>query len=327
MTERHVVEHPTHDELAGLSLLRGVEPSGVLTLLVRSPVHRLADHEVLLSRDQENDTLYVVLEGRLGVFLDALEGEPSIVLETGQTVGELSVIDGSPASATVVAMGAVRLLEIEQDAFWRAVQLSHEFAINLLFLFATRLRRGNQTIVEGTRERLAIERSALVDVLTGLSNRRWLEDRLPRFLSRHEHSGDPLSILVIDIDHFKRINDDFGHAAGDDALRAVGKTITACLRPTDFAARYGGEEMVVILPDTALEGAMAAAERLRRVIAAATPLVHEGRALPVITVSIGVTQATDGDTATTIVSRADTGLYRAKAEGRNRVCPVPISSE
>lgn len=327
MTERHVVEHPTHEDLTGLSLLRGVEPSGVLTLLGRSPVRRLADREPLLHAGQENDTLYVVLEGRLGVFLDAVEGDPTIVLETGQTVGEISVIDESPASASVIAMGAVRLLAIEQDAFWRAVQLSHEFAINLLFLLATRVRRGNQTIVEGTRERLAIERSALVDVLTGLSNRRWLEERLPRFIARHEHSGDPLSILVIDIDHFKRINDEFGHAAGDDALRAVGKTITACLRPTDFAARYGGEEMVVLLPDTTTDGAIAAAERLRRVIAGAPQIVHDGRTLPVITVSIGVTESTEGDTATTLVARADSGLYRAKAEGRNRVCPVPISSE
>lgn len=309
---------PTRETLASLALLRNVQLESVLGLLERCEVRRLGEGETLIEAGQENDTLFVVLSGRLRVVLDT-EDEAVAELEVGQTVGELSMLDGTPASATVIAIDQARVLAIDPETFWRCVQLSHELAINLLFLLVHRLRSGNASIVKGARARRAIERAALTDVLTGLSNRRWLEERLPRFLARHQWSKQPFSLLLLDIDFFKRINDDFGHAAGDEALRLVGKTITACLRPTDFAARYGGEEMVILLPDTALDGALAAAERVRRVIEQCAPIEFEGRTLRPITVSIGVATREDEDTPATIMGRADAALYRAKAEGRNRV--------
>lgn len=310
---------PTREELASLSLLRNVQLESVFDVLSQCEVRQLHSRDVLLHAGQENERLFVVLEGTLRVYLDTATGDPVAELERGQTVGELSVIDGTPASATVVAHGYVRLLVIEPETFFRAMQLSHELAINVLFLLAKRMRRGNEALLAGARARKLIERDALMDVLTGLCNRRWLEERLPRFLARHQWSGEPLAVLVLDIDFFKRINDDFGHAAGDEALRTVGKTITACLRPTDFAARYGGEEMVILLPDTPMEGAMAAAERVRRVIATTPPIDFEGRTLRPITVSIGVAVNEKNDTATSIITRADGALYRAKSGGRNRV--------
>ena len=180
--------------------------------------------------------------------------------------------------------------------------------------------RGHKAcIVETHKEKERFEREALADSLTGAHNRRWLNERLPRFVARHRRDETPLSVMVLDVDHFKRINDVFGHAAGDHVLRLMADTLHAALRPGDFVARFGGEEFVVILPGTPLFGAAAAAERVRARIANASFANEEAPALPPVQVSIGISDLQAEDTAATLLSRADAALYRAKQNGRNRV--------
>src|SRR5437899_11010014 len=107
------------------------------------------------------------------------------------------------------------------------------------------MRANNSAICEGARERRRLVRDAMVDGLTGLYNRRWLDQRLPRLVERYARSGEPLSMAMIDVDHFKSFNDTYGHAAGDRVLAGVAEVIASCLRPTDLAGRYGGEGVVV----------------------------------------------------------------------------------
>lgn len=174
-------------------------------------------------------------------------------------------------------------------------------------------------------ERKKLERQlvllARTDPLTGLSNRRDLFDRGAREWARSLRQGSPLSVLMLDIDHFKAINDHWGHAVGDLVLQALAQSLMHQVRQMDLLGRVGGEEFVIILPDTALSLAADTAERLRQALAALA--VHSGGNGDTLhfTVSIGVAERTGHDAdLEALIKRADAALYRAKAEGRNRVC-------
>jgi diguanylate cyclase (GGDEF)-like protein/PAS domain S-box-containing protein len=166
----------------------------------------------------------------------------------------------------------------------------------------------------------ALREMALRDSLTGLYNRRYLEDAIERELHRAERSGRSVSVIMIDVDHFKRFNDKHGHDAGDFVLSAVARTIAKSIRPSDIACRYGGEELAVVLGETDLELARERAEKLRLGIRE-TNLTHLGQNLPGPTASFGVAAyPLHGRKAAEILKAADLALYRAKQEGRDRVC-------
>jgi diguanylate cyclase (GGDEF)-like protein len=163
-----------------------------------------------------------------------------------------------------------------------------------------------------------IHRLVTTDGLTGLPNRRAFEEALQREFSRASRYKRPLSLLMIDVDFFKRVNDTLGHLAGDAALRQVGALLRGNLRRDDLAARLGGEEFAVLLPEIDRAGAVVAAEKLRRLVEA-RPVVFEERRWP-LTISLGIACRGVTDTeAIEIVRRADDMLYAAKREGRNRV--------
>ncbi len=161
---------------------------------------------------------------------------------------------------------------------------------------------------------------AVTDPLTGLHNRRYMNGQLGPLVKRACKGGEPVSALLIDIDHFKRINDTFGHGVGDHVLRDFAVRLATNIRAIDLACRYGGEEFVVVMPDTGPEDAHRIAERLRRHVAA-SPFRPSGVAEPlVVTISVGVaTTEGEGDTPDALLARADAGVYAAKAGGRNQV--------
>ncbi|MEZ5938105.1 MAG: PleD family two-component system response regulator [Hyphomonadaceae bacterium] len=159
----------------------------------------------------------------------------------------------------------------------------------------------------------------VTDQLTGLHNRRYMRAQLEQFVKRANMGGQGVSVLMVDIDHFKRINDVYGHGAGDDVLREFGRRMREHVRPTDLACRYGGEEFVIIMPDTAPGFASSAAERLRQTVAETPFLIGDGDSLAV-TMSGGVATIVPPDeTVDALLKRADEALYAAKSAGRNRV--------
>ena len=161
--------------------------------------------------------------------------------------------------------------------------------------------------------------AALTDALTGLYNRRYMATHLPGLLAKATAAAKPLALFMIDIDHFKKVNDTHGHAVGDVVLKAVAARIPDLVRAEDTAARMGGEEFMAVLPDAGPDVALRVAERLRQAIADATvaePSVPQGLK---VTVSIGVAAARPGDSPEARMQRADAALYRAKQTGRNRV--------
>jgi two-component system cell cycle response regulator len=161
---------------------------------------------------------------------------------------------------------------------------------------------------------------AVTDPLTGLHNRRYMFGQLEALAQRSAKGGAPVAALILDIDHFKKINDSFGHDVGDEVLREFAVRLASNVRAIDLPCRYGGEEFVAIMPDTDVEAAERIAERIRRYISGSPFRVSQGKELLTVTISIGVAEMQgEADTPEALIKRADEALYEAKAAGRNRV--------
>lgn len=161
---------------------------------------------------------------------------------------------------------------------------------------------------------------AVTDGLTGLYNHAHFKELLALEFARCKRYGAPLSLLLVDVDFFKKINDTYGHLTGDVVLRRVAHALRGQVRDCDWVARYGGEEMAILLPSTDLKGALVVAERIRRFVRDMVFMTEEKLQIPPITVSIGVAQQRKTDTPTELINRADQALYHAKSNGRNQVC-------
>lgn len=191
------------------------------------------------------------------------------------------------------------------------VELSNNGAIykgeKLIFCLCRDISRQKQ-------DQAKILRLATIDNLTGLFNRHAFQDKLSSEINRVSRYGKPLSVLMYDLDHFKRINDNFGHEMGDTILLKVSELVRDNIRAVDVAGRWGGEEFLVLMPEADGEKAKQVAEKLRKVIAS-----HQFAAVGQVTASFGVTQYKPGETAQTLLRRADDAVYLAKHQGRNRV--------
>jgi diguanylate cyclase (GGDEF)-like protein len=205
-------------------------------------------------------------------------------------------------------LGVIYFYRTDRDSFTPA-------EIELLATFASLAAQA----IENARLYAQVQEQARTDALTGLNNRGEFQRQLKEEEERSRRYNRSFSLLMLDIDHFKTVNDSYGHQAGDEVLRAVAARLREQIRPVDHAARYGGEEFVVILPETTNEGALALAERLRTAVADTAVPVTEGRTIPV-TISIGVaTFPADAGSETALIAGADAALYAAKQGGRNRI--------
>jgi diguanylate cyclase len=179
----------------------------------------------------------------------------------------------------------------------------------------TRLSLAEQQIAAQAADLRSYETEARTDSLTGLANRRAFDDELGRRFAEWQRRHTPFSLLILDIDHFKKFNDSHGHLAGDEVLRNVGKVLVKTARQMDLACRYGGEEFAVVLPGTDIQEARVAAERFRKAIEGSVVRFDEKSFS--VTASLGVARVADNDEVAHLVRRADEALYKSKAAGRN----------
>jgi diguanylate cyclase (GGDEF)-like protein len=227
----------------------------------------------------------------------------------GSALGTICVIDQEPRQLSDEQRAALAALSRQVMG-----QLELRKSLRDLEAYQTKLERYHRQL-EAANEKLSAQRHT--DSLTGLSNRRAFDRRLEEEVHRAQRYGSELSLIMTDVDHFKRYNDEYGHAAGDEVLKLVADAMAEVGRASDFVARFGGEEFVVILPETALSGAVIFAERFRRGIAAVEYPMGS------ITASLGVAELEEGESAHDLLKRADAALYAAKDAGRNRVVEAP----
>jgi two-component system cell cycle response regulator len=230
-------------------------------------------------------------------------------LERTRNVPILAIAEGEDNSRMV------RGLEIGVNDFLQRPIDKNE----LLARVRTQIRKKRYTERLRDNVQLSIE-LAITDALTGLYNRRYMENHLATLIHQAASRGKPLALLVLDIDHFKSVNDGYGHDAGDDVLREFALRMRKSIRGLDLACRYGGEEFVIVMPETDISVAAAVAERLRRRIASEPFSIQQATGSIEVTISIGIaTLDPHSDNGANILKRADQALYRAKRDGRNRV--------
>ena len=296
-----------------LALFRDADDPAVTSALAPCAVIRVAAGRRV--EDGLRARLYIMLSGTLEVAPDAHSGNE----DRGESVGEQAVLDDAVNLAAMTALEDCELLVIEPDLVWQLIDRSNVLARNLLRLLSFRVRAANAQLKRRQKLGEFYRQLSLNDSLTGLYNRAWLNDMLPKLAARARQDGRPLSIIMIDLDHFKRFNDTHGHLAGDAALSAAASVIRESLRPSDFAVRYGGEELMAVLPDTQPALAEMVAERLAERLRTAAVFPDMRLPLPHIPGSFGVASLAPGGNEHALMAAADAALYRAKEAGRDRV--------
>ena len=315
MIKPNCLEETTRPLLASLQLFENIDLEALEPYLQQCEEWIIDAGTILLSPDQQNTRLFGVLSGQLAVYLNTIDSLPLTTVESGECLGEISIIDGYHPSAYVVASETSRLLTIPAEVFWRLIDTLPAVNRNLLRIICQRLRHGRAVLIDR-------EKHANIDAMTGLSNRRGLEQGFNRIWERCLSKGEQTCIIMADIDHFKKINDRYGHLVGDRVLVLVAQLLRETMRTIDKVARYGGEEFAIMLPDTDLQEATAIAERARAVISNAAITVAESDSLVSVTLSLGVAQMSGGEALDTLMAKADKALYQAKKLGRNRVCAL-----
>ena len=305
--------------LVGLDLFRGEDPKSLEWLMHSCIVRSLQPGEKLIEPERDNDSLYIILAGQAEVRFTHDESSSRVFLGPGECAGEMSIIEGGLPSATVVAYSQCQVLVIDADAVLLLIDQSPMVAHNLLHILSTRMRRNNLALVQSHAQQRIHKREAMIDPLTGLYNRRWMQSTLPRIVDRCARARESLALLMIDTDHFKSYNDAHGHAAGDRLLSFIARTITESFRSSDYACRYGGDEFVVVLPQAGPTKALQIAEQVCHSVRKRPPHAGDSYLAYPSSVSVGIASLGTGMNLWQLLASADSALYRAKTAGRGTV--------
>lgn len=305
-------------DLPDHGLLAGVAPAQRRELVATSGVRTLADGDVLVRPGDPDQHVWLVLDGAVAIRVSDADPRPVMVLGPGEPVGELTALDGGDRSAWAVAEGPTAVLEIPRKAFLQLLGRSHAAALNLLHLVARRVRVGNHAITRSQRARERTERAGQRDGLTGVYNRAWLDRALPAVIHSCRERDVDLCLVLIDVDHFKKLNDTYGHPTGDAVLVELGRQLRQRFRSDDQVARYGGEEFAVLLPGVDVATAGDVVDRVRTALALTGVPGPDGQVVR-FTISAGVAQLGEGESVNQLLQRTDQALYRAKQGGRDQV--------
>jgi len=312
------------DPQKGIPLLEGLSRSQVHYILMAGVLKKYDSGNILFRRGEISDSMYAVISGELEVVevLDdtdqhSIHGTRKLIanLKTGDVVGEMGMVRHCERSATVIATTPAELLEINDKMIkrlqWLYPPTGQKFFFNLMTIMCNRLEETTKCLSDVTT----------FDALTGLNNRLYFMNILEREIARARRYNTPLSVFIMDLDHFSEVNASHGHEIGDQILSELGRIVEKNMRRSDVACRYGGQQFAALLPNGSPENAHLLCERLRGLL---DKHPFEYRSSPVhITVSIGfATLSPDPKETTTaldIVEKASQALERAKESGRNRV--------
>jgi diguanylate cyclase (GGDEF)-like protein len=282
--------------------------------------------EIILPEGEHSEMFYLIRAGQAVVIKGDLEN-PTIIgfRGIGDAIGEMGLLENMPRSATVIAITPVSLLGLGRETFHKFLAQNPTFGLNLMSMLSGRIRESDEERLRGVvRERQKEEvledlsKLAIFDPLTGLYNRRQMDETLRAEAIRAMQRKDVVGIIMADIDHFKRVNDTYGHRAGDLMLQATAQILKKNVRAADSVCRYGGEEFAIIMPGASLAILERTAEKIRLHFEKLS-LDYEDQKIRT-TISLGAASFPQhASSLTEVLERADQALYQAKRAGRNRV--------
>ncbi len=306
------------EELSNAEIFKNVDLTELHDHLSGIRQLELTDGDILLSTSRLNEEIYFLIQGELKIYLEENSPDEIAHVLPGDCVGEISIIDDRPPSAYVKATTNSLLISINRSVLVEMYQKQTNLAANLLKLLADRFRQNTAVLTRSVELQREFQDKSEHDGLTGTYNRNWMNDVFPKQIELSHHLNQKLSMLLIDADHFKKVNDRYGHRAGDTTLIKLANIISGCLQESDLLVRYGGEEFIVLLPGASLSQARTIAENIRRMVSKTPVSINRDTSIT-ISVSIGIAEAGVDDTVDNLLEKTDTGLYLAKQNGRNQV--------
>jgi diguanylate cyclase (GGDEF)-like protein len=290
--------------------------------------------EIILREDEPGDIFYVIRSGHAVIIKGDIETATVLGFRgMGDAIGEMALLENLPRSATVIALNPVSLWSLSRATFYQFLGENHpSFSLDLLNMLSSRIRKSDEERRRGyVREKeqvVALEtlsRQATHDPLTGLFNRRYLDQILYGEIAHARQNGSLVGILMADVDHFKQINDRYGHKAGDLMLRALGDLMKSCVRSADIVCRYGGEEFVIIMPGASAPTVDRCAEEIRSRFQALSVESEDQKINATISLGAAI-YPLHGSNVDDVFIKADRAMYQAKQRGRNQVVVSPIES-
>jgi diguanylate cyclase (GGDEF)-like protein len=311
------------DETPFLKLLTWVEQKQVDQTLAE----RICQPgEIIIYENEPGDIFYLIRSGQAVVIKGDFQN-PTILgfRKSGDAIGEMALLQNLPRSATVIALNTMSLWCLSHKMFYEFLSENPAFSLDLMNILSWRIRESDEERMRGyVREKQQVEaleslsKQATRDPLTGLFNRRYLDEILQGEVAHARQSESTVGVIMADVDHFKDINDKYGHKAGDLMLQALGELFKKCVRTADMVCRYGGEEFVVVMPGVSMSTLSRCAEEIRSKCQALR-LAYKDQEIRA-TISLGAaTYPQHGSNGEDVLEHADQALYQAKQEGRNRV--------
>jgi diguanylate cyclase (GGDEF)-like protein len=282
--------------------------------------------EAIFNEGDEGNELYIVKSGIVSTSIRLPDGGEKEIVEfkAGDFFGEMSIFEDAPRSATCLTKTESSLFRLHQKDFFHLINSFPSTAIKIMYrmlnVTTQRLRSTGEFLSEMVRWGDDARKRAITDELTGCYNRRFLDDALKDYFESSKSSRTPLSLIMVDLDHFREINESYGHEVGDKVILEVVSVYKKNLREKDIIARYGGDEFTVIMPDTKLSECKTIAENICREVAQLTVLKDFKGPHNRVTTSQGVTSYPEhAKDMESLRETADQALYQAKENGRNRV--------
>ncbi len=286
--------------------------------------------DTLFRQGDEGHELFIVMNGRIRVAITLHDGREKDITEfmPGDFFGEMSIFENAPRSATCYASEQSSLYTLMGRDFLRLMEDSPSLAIKIMYRMSNittrRLRNTGEFLSDMVLWGERARKRAITDELTGVYNRHFLDDALENQVQRAKERGGLLSIVMVDLDHFRSLNDTYGHQVGDEILLAAVSVFRKHLRKSDILARYGGDEFTILLPQTGMEEAETIAKRVCDEVCGMDILGKGGGEFTRVTTSQGIAVFPHhAEDVPSLLKKADEALYRAKELGRNRVvCAV-----
>lgn len=312
------------------SLLNDDEMSSIVALMT---TRELKTGEYLFKEGDDGNELYIIRSGLVGSSIRLPDGKQREIASfgSGNFFGEMSIFDNASRSATCYSKEDCTLLCLHASNFYELIEHNPAVSVKIMYrmlnITTQRLRNTGQFLSDMVHWGEAARKRAITDELTGAYNRRFLDDALVGLFENSRSANTPFSLVMVDLDHFREINESYGHETGDELILQVVKVFNAHLRPKDILARYGGDEFTVLMPETEVSEAMAIAEAVRLGVTGIDLLQDRQGPLDSVTTSQGIASfPVHARDLKTLREKADRALYRAKEEGRNRVVSAELPS-